>query len=162
VIIPVFFALGDSLRPMLVALLTIGLKLGCVLALLPLMSYQGLVLATSIAVSVEAAVMWWLMRRRIGSMLPGTASGLVRIVVATALMVALAWGALELLPASWDEPSKPLQLIKLALGGAVGGVVYVGACVVLRVRELGELARKVKGKLKPPGPPGGAPPRHHD
>ena len=161
VIIPIFFSLGDSLRPMLVALLTIGLKLACVLALLPLMSYPGLVLATSIAVSVEAAVMWWLLRRRIGSMVAGTASGLVRILFATGLMVALTWGALELLPATWDQPSKPLQLVKLALGCAIGGVVYVGACVALRVRELGELARKVQGKLKPPGPPGGTPGRPH-
>ena len=156
VIIPIFFTLGDSLRPMTVALLTIGLKLAFVLALLPLMSYPGLVLATSIAVSAEAAVMWWLLRRRIGSMLPGTASSLVRILIATVLMVALAWGTMALLPEAWDRPAKPLQLVKVAVGGAVGGFVYLAACAALRVRELGELIAKLRSRLRPPGPPPGA------
>jgi len=159
VIIPIFFTLGDSLRPMTVALLTIALKLAFVLALLPLMSYPGLVLATSIAVSVEAAVMWWMLRRRIGSMVPGTASSLLRILIATGVMIALAWGVLTLLPEAWDRPTKPLQLVKVALGGAVGGLAYLGACAALRVKELGELIARFRSKLRPPGPPPGHP-RH--
>jgi len=153
VIIPIFYSLGDSLRPMTVALLTIALKLGLVVALLPLMSYPGLVLATSIAVTAEAGVMWWMLRRRIGSMVPGTVSGLVRITIASAVMAAVAWGAVALLPESFDRPGKLLQLAKLALGCCVGGVVYVGLCTALRVRELGELLAKVRSKLRPPGPP---------
>ena len=153
VVIPIFFALGDSLRPMLVALLTIGLKLGCVLALKPVLGYRGLVLATSIAVSVEAFVIWWLLRRRIGAMVPGSTAGLVKIVLATLVMVGAVLGASMLLPGAWDEPSKPLQLVELVGGLALGGAVYVAACAILGVRELGELAAKVAGKLRPPPPP---------
>ncbi len=158
VIIPIFFSLGDSLRPMTVALLTIALKVGFVVALLPLMSYRGLVLATSLAVCVEALVMWWMLRRRIGPMVPGTASSLVRIVVAVAVMGALVWGVMALLPDDWARPGKVLQLAKVAIGGSVGGVAFLAACTVLRVKELNELLTKVRSKLKPPGPPPGAPP----
>ena len=153
VVIPIFFALGDSLRPMLVALLTIGLKLGCVLALKPVLGYRGLVLATSIAVSVEAFVIWWLLRRRIGAMMPGSTAGLLKIVLATLAMVGAVLGASMLLPGAWDEPSKPLQLVKLVGGATLGGAVYVAACAILGVRELGELMAKVGGKLRPPPPP---------
>lgn len=153
VAIPVFFALGDSLRPMMVALLTIALKLGLVLLLLPWMSYHGLVLATAIAVSVEAAVMGWLLRRRIGRLEPGTVTGLIKIVAAAGVATAAAWGVLALLPGAWDRPDKLHQALKLGLGASAGGLTYVGACVVLRVRELGELWSRFRAKIGPPPGP---------
>jgi len=158
VLIPIFFTLGDSIRPMLLTLATIGLKLVLVVLLIPVMSYEGLVAATSIAVTAEAVALWWMLRRRIGKFIPGTASGLLRISVASVLATAAAWGALSLLGDSWYEPGKVRQLIKVCLGVGTGGVVYLIACAVLRVEELWVFLAKVRSKLKPPGPPPGAPP----
>ncbi|MDP7114867.1 MAG: lipid II flippase MurJ, partial [Myxococcota bacterium] len=157
VAIPIFFALGDSLRPMLVALLTIGLKLGLVILLLTLtdLEVRGLVVATSVAVSAEAIVIWWLLRRRIGRMAAGTTASLVKIAAATMLSAAAAAGALYLLPDSWDRPGKLLQLAKLVGGLTLGSGVYLGVCTALGVKELRELLAKVRSKLRPPGPPPG-------
>ncbi len=157
VAIPIFFALGDSLRPMLVALLTIGLKLALVVVLLGLtdLEIRGLVVATSVAVSAEAFVIWWLLRRRIGRMVPGTTAGLAKIALATLLSAGATAGALALLPDSWDRPGKLLQLAKLIGGAGLGWGVYLAVCTALGVDELRELLAKVRSKLRPPGPPPG-------
>ncbi len=157
-VIPIFFSLGDALRPMFVTLSTIGLKFLLVLALIPVMSYEGLVLATSLAVTVESAILWLMLRRRVGSLLPGSLSSILRIVVAAVVASAAAWGVLSLLPASWDEPGKVLQLGKAAVGSAACTAIYLAVCAALRVPELRLFLERVRSKVRPPGPPPGAPP----
>ncbi len=171
VIIPIFYALGDTLRPLLLTLLTILLKWGMVIALLPVMvlapawlfgkaePYYALPLASAVAGNAEAVLLLWLLRRKMGPLTSGTGRAVLRIALATTVSAVAGWGVLALLPDTWAAPGKLLQTVKLALSGGVMVVAYVLAASLLGVEEMKSLLRKLKeGPPRRPGGPPRAPP----
>lgn len=162
ILLPIFYALGDSLRPMLLTLLTIAAKAGLVWALLAPFEartwaepYYALPLASAIAVNGEAVVLLLLLRSRIGPLTPSTWPALLRISLATAAAAAAGWAVLRLLPASFEAPGKALQMVKLAASGGAMALAYVAAALALRVEEMRALVQKIKEG--PKGRPGRAP-----
>jgi putative peptidoglycan lipid II flippase len=130
-----FFSLQSNWIPTLVALANLALN-----ALLDLAFYRlgawGIPLATAVVNLFGAVALYVLLRRRIGP-LEGreTAAATARIIVASALVALVAYVLWEPLDA-WLGRTLPAQVVSLgvALCGAVA--VYLGACRLLRVREL--------------------------
>lgn len=143
VVAPGFFALRDTLTPVLVAAVAMVVHLVACLALVGPLGHAGLALAGSVAASVNVGLLLLLMRRRVGT-LGGRrlATALLRLGTASAVMGWVIWG----LRARWLSPA-PAGLLSRGAGlGAViaiGVLTYLAAAALLRAPELTEL-RKVR------------------
>ncbi len=108
---------------------------------------SGLALANSLGVMFEVLALLLILRRRWrgvqGDALARTLLGtlIASLFMAAALIaVDLAWSALA------PDDSLPLTIARLALSGAVGLAVFMLAALLLRMRELLELWRIIRGR----------------
>ena len=144
----VFYAVHDTRTPVTVAVGAFLLNI--VLSLLLMnteLNYRGLALANSLAALTEAAVLLWLLARRVGglqlSMLWG---GLARTLVASAAM-AFAIGPLpRLLLGGLQAESGQIQAALLLVIGAFGTLVYFGVSAILKSEDLGSLVSLLRGR----------------
>jgi putative peptidoglycan lipid II flippase len=131
-----FYAMGDTRTPFRLNLVENGVNIVLAVALVGPMGVDGLGLAYSAAYAVGAVLALRALHRRTGGGLVG--GGLVgttaRLVVAAAAMVVAVAGVQRAVDA---------DLAALALGVAVGLVVFVAVATALRVGEIRALARTV-------------------
>lgn len=90
--------------------------------------FAGLALANALTTLVEALILWWLMRRRIGDIRDGYIwAGSWRAIVAALVMGGILW---------LFRTQIPLEGIILAIMGAgLGAVVFFGISIVLGLEE---------------------------
>jgi putative peptidoglycan lipid II flippase len=142
-----FFSLQSNWIPTAVALANLFLN-GVLDYLLYPVGAWGIALSTAIVNVGGTAALLFLLRRRLGHLEERqTASAVARIVVASALLAGVAYGVWEPLDAALGR-SFGAQVVSLGLALAASGAIYVGACRVLRVRELEtlvSLAKRVRG-----------------
>ena len=95
---PTFYAIGESRTPALVSVSAIAVNVIASVALVRAIGFQGLALGTSIAAIVNAALLLWLLRRRLGgldgrrmlmTLLKVTAASMVMAVTAVAIQHAM-------------------------------------------------------------------------
>jgi putative peptidoglycan lipid II flippase len=90
---PTFYAMGESRTPALVSVSAIAVNVIASVALVRAIGFQGLALGTSIAAIVNAALLLWLLRRRLGGMegrrLLVTVSSIVMAITAVAIQHAM-------------------------------------------------------------------------
>jgi putative peptidoglycan lipid II flippase len=140
-----FFSLQSNWIPTWVALGNLALN-----AVLDAAFYRfgtwGIPLATAVCNIVSTAILVWLLRDRLGS-IGGRAIGaaLTKIVVASALVAPVAYGIWRPLDSALGR-SFPAQFVALGLALAATVAVYLGACRVLRVREMQALL-SLRGRL---------------
>ncbi len=127
-----FFAQQDTLTPLLVAIGSAAVNIGLAIVLMTPIGHGGLALANSLAVSAEVMVLLLILRHRWGS-LEGreTLNTLGRLLAATVLMGVSMVGVLTL-----GQAANLGSLWLVTAGGVVGGVVYLGAGLLLNVRAL--------------------------
>ena len=91
-------------------------------------TFAGLALANALTTLIEAGVLWWLMRRRIGGINDGfVIDGSWRTIVASLTMGVVLWGMAQL---------SPIQDFRLAIaGGFIGGGVFFGVSLILGIQE---------------------------
>ncbi len=100
--------------------------------------FAGLALANSVTTLLESAVLWWLIRNRVGGIRDRyIIQGASRTLVAALLMGAGILPVLLLIDSQ-------VAFIKLVAGGLVGGLVFFGLAAVMRVDEVGILLRRFK------------------
>jgi putative peptidoglycan lipid II flippase len=133
-----FFSLQANWVPTLVALANLFVNVVLDLAFAPF-GVWGIPLATSLVNIAGTALLLYLLHRRVGLSGFGEVAGSSwRIAVAALLAGAAAFGVWYGLD---DVLGRGLlgQLVSVGLGLTVAAAVYVGACLVLRVRELDTL-----------------------
>jgi len=145
VVAPGFFALKDTMTPVLVAAVAMVVHLAACLALIPWLDHAGIALASSLSGYVNAGLLVWLLQRRVGS-IGGWAllRSFARLGVASSVMAWVVWG----LRSRWFTEiadSSPTRAATLALIVGVGAVTYLGAAALLRAPELRELRSIRKG-----------------
>lgn len=134
-----FFALQDTVTPLLLAAGSAALNIVLAIALMGPLGYGGLALANSIAVTLEVLALLWLLRGRLGGVEGReTLAALARIVAASLVM---AGAVLATLPLAGGG-----ALPKVAIGAAVGGGVYLLAARLLGVRQIERFAAAVLGR----------------
>ena len=140
-----FFALQSPWIPTWVAAFNLTLN---TLLYIPLyrVGTWGIPLAIALSNVAAALLLLWLLRRRLGRLeLKETGRAVVLITLASAVLAAVTYGVWWLLDnALGDEFFAQLVAVSLAL--AAGGVAYLGACWVLRVRELRPLLALRRGR----------------
>ena len=137
-----FYGLQSNWLPTGVAVGTLGLN-----AVLDVALYRvgiwGIPLATSLANIVGAGFLVFFLRRRVGGVgLVRVTGAIVRVTVASVALGAVAFGLWYAFDRALGR-SVGAQIVSLGVALAVGGAVYLGACRVLRVRELDVLRETV-------------------
>jgi len=130
-----FYARGDTVTPMKVALGMVALNLALNWTLIWWLGEAGLAWSTSISATVQCLLLGWLCRSRLGAATldSETAAGIARVALAAAVMGAAVWTTLHFL-----GPAQHWKGHALRLGAAcgVGLISYPLLSVALRVTEL--------------------------
>ncbi|MFN8474241.1 MAG: murein biosynthesis integral membrane protein MurJ [Anaerolineae bacterium] len=137
-----FFAMKNTFTPFKVAFVCMLINMGLALALREPLGVTGLALANSIAFSIEALVLLFLLRRRIAGvegqwLLVGLGKILASALVASAVMFFLR----TLLA---DQRS----IVILAIVGLAGALVYVAGVLLLGLDEARLVLRLVSQRLQ--------------
>jgi len=149
-LIAAFYARKNTIIPVVVGVVSI---LGYLSVALPFWSTIGmpaLAFANTVQNSSHALILLVLLRMAIGSirmrkMLPT----LLKILLAAAVMVVVAWGVQEVLGhiALFSLHHLTGQLLTVAVAGGLAALVYIGAVLVLRVEEVGLVKGAIIAKL---------------
>jgi putative peptidoglycan lipid II flippase len=156
ILAPAFYALDDSRTPMMISLLSILVNFVMNWALIGILKERGLALSTSVVALMNFALLYLIMRRRIGG-IDGrrTAATVGKIALASAVMGLLCWLVSHWLAAAlgvWPAPGFAAlgfaARLAIVLGSVgAGAAVFYGCAYVLRVPELeaavGTLTRKL-------------------
>ncbi len=127
-----FFALQDTLTPLLIAIVAGLCQLALGLGLMQWLGHGGLALANSIAITGEVFALLWILRRRLqGIEARQTVWLSAQVLLASAVMGVAIWSIRGWLGAS--------PLLLLVGGAAVGGVVYLLMGFLLRMPTLQRL-----------------------
>jgi putative peptidoglycan lipid II flippase len=145
---PTFYALRDSRTPVIVSALSVGLNVALNLALVRVAGFRGLAAGTAIAATVNAGLLLWLLRGRIGSLDGGqNARAFVKITIAALLMGLAAWGTQHGLETALTGPGTPLRAVRVFGSIAVGLGVLVAVARVLHIEEFKEALARVTSRL---------------
>ena len=144
-----FYALQDTTSPMMVSVFAAGINIVFNLMLVRPLAQGGLAFANTLSSAFRAAVLLWLLRKKLASTnspTPVTLGGkailnsLWRVLVAAGIMGVVVWfthGALEIyVPGS----AATAQLVRLGVSILVGVICYVAMVFVLRVPEATSIA----------------------
>lgn len=141
---PTFYSLRDSRTPVIVSVLSVVANLAMNLALVRVLGYRGLALGTGIAAVLNAVVLLWLLRRRLGGLDDRRLFvSLFKITVAS-----LAMGVAAQLTLGWLTTMTPAggELAKIArVGGSIAVALLVlgGSARLLRIHEFTEATARV-------------------
>lgn len=135
-----FYALSDTWTPVWVGLLSMIANITLSLVFIQFIGvpgdlargpFAGLALANSITTLLEGAALWWLMRRRIGSVQDAyVLDGVWRTLAASALMGIAIYTTYAVAGLERAAP-----LLTLLAAGGMGGVVFFAVALLLRLAE---------------------------
>ncbi|MCL2559134.1 MAG: murein biosynthesis integral membrane protein MurJ [Turicibacter sp.] len=138
----VFFSLGDSKTPMIVSVVTVVINVVLNFVFIALIGIIGLALATSVSAMIGLALLFVLLRRKIGSLrLRDTVISLNKIVGASVLM---AYGAYFVYQYLEDFNATLALLVAAVFGIGIYGVLLV----FLRIREVNNLLAIAISKIR--------------
>lgn len=145
-----FAARLDTRTPVMVAVVAFFLNvvLNLLLVVTPL-KHAGLALASSVAVTAHAVILYMILNRRVAA--GGTAIRPVEILVpalkalaAGAVMLITVWVLDDWLGIRFADNVQVDRLLRIAVWGVVGGAAYLGACVLMGVSEVAELLARMR------------------
>lgn len=139
-----FYALADTRTPVLVGVASMVANIALSLVLVHVIgdpntlsrgSFAGLALANSLATLLEGAFLWWILRRRIGSLKDGyVLNGAARALAAALGMGAVVWVVVTLL-------TDVGGLLTALIGAGVGVGVFFALAFVFGVEEARTMPR---------------------
>ena len=141
---PGFYARGDTTTPVRIAVASMLVNLGGNLALIWSLGFVGIALSTAAAAWVNAAALYWTLRRRGHFALDDRLRRTAWRLVAASVVMAAVLVAADRLAAPFMGASLIARAVALALLIAAGGIAYVAAAYLLRAFSLADL----KGQLR--------------
>ena len=145
---PTFYAIGQSRVPVLVSVATIALNIALNMTLVRTMGYRGLALGTSVAALVNAAVLLYLLARRLdGLHASHLASVTVRMLGAGAVMALVAWGVEHELAARLAGHGLGIQLARVGVAIVCGLATLALGARLLRVQEFSEVTSAILSRV---------------
>jgi putative peptidoglycan lipid II flippase len=162
VLSPSFYALDDARTPMWISVASIAVHAPTSFGMMTLLStvgvsperpngfgHVGVALATSTVAIVNFIALIWFMRRRI-KRLNGRdiVSSLLRIVVASAAMSAVAYFSYQVLTASLGDKTLVIRLVEAFVPIALAGVTFIAAAKILKIDELEKMQKALTTRLR--------------
>jgi putative peptidoglycan lipid II flippase len=145
---PTFYAMRDSRTPVAVSALSVLVNIALNLALVRVIGYRGLALGTALSALINAGILLWLLRQRLGG-LEGreVLVALLKITLASMMMAVAALGILQAMrdwvPGSGFAP----QAIQLLVAILTGMLVLAAAARLLRISEFEDAVGRVSSRL---------------
>jgi putative peptidoglycan lipid II flippase len=155
ILIFAFYSRQNTRTPVLVGLATIGVYFAVALILVGSLGMLGLVLANSAQFIAHAIVMYWLARQAFGEV---GGAHLRRVAFrcfgAGAAMAILCLGLWQMLARTLPDGHSLVstlarEVVLVAVPGAIGGIVYLGALHRMRLEEVASLRRAILGRVAP-------------
>jgi putative peptidoglycan lipid II flippase len=138
-----YYALHDARTPLYASILNILVNLAVELPLIWYMGEAGMAIGTLVSFSIQAVIMLWLLNRRVGGMgFAPTAKVIVRMLIATAVMLGVCLGV-QYSPIYPQGDTRLTWLMQLGLIGGVGAGVYVTMTYALGAARMPRRARRV-------------------
>jgi putative peptidoglycan lipid II flippase len=158
-----YYALHDTITPLVLSIITLIVNLAVEIPLLWTgLAESGMAAGTAVSFAIQSVVMLHLLRRRVGLLgLTKSVKPVAKMIIATALMgiACIAIQNTPLYPRETVAHHKLTWAIQLTILMAVGGVVYLGACMAMGIAVLEHVRRK-KATISSPSPaPATAAPR---
>lgn len=146
-LLPVYYALGDTRTPVIVAAIDVIAFIALALALRGSLGHVGIGLAVAASSAVQMALLFALLRRKLADLrLLEIGASAARTAVAAALAIALARAL-----ASWVDRGPDANQLARLLPGAVGGLAFAGAfflaASLLKSPELEILTRGIRRRF---------------
>ena len=146
---PTFYSLRDSRTPVMVSILSIAVNLGFNLVLVRLLGFKGLALGTATAALVNAVVLLWLLRGRLGGIEGGrVARAFGKITGASLAMGAAAYGSAAWLAELTASEGGLGRLITVFGSITIALLVLALSARLLRIEEFTEASRRVLQRFK--------------
>jgi putative peptidoglycan lipid II flippase len=147
--VPSFYALHDSRTPALVSGATVLLNVVLNIMLVRVMGFTGLALGTAVSAMVNAALLLWLLRSRLGGLDERRITGsFVRIAAASLAMGVAAWAADSALAAWLPSRGAAVMALRVASSIAVALLVLDLAARALRAQEFNEARAMVLARFR--------------
>ncbi len=140
VMVPAFYSLGMARIPVMISFISIGTTVALNFLLMGPMRHAGLALATSIGSVLNFALLFGMLRSRIGG-IGGRrlAFSAAKIAAAAALAGGVAWFTAGAVEGVTGLDGLAARLAVVGAGLAAAAVVFVGSATILRVEELQRL-----------------------
>jgi putative peptidoglycan lipid II flippase len=148
---PTFYALRDSRTPVVVGALSVAVNAVLSVTLVRALGVRGLALGTALSSIFNAAVLLWLLRRRMGSIdgrRLAVATG--KVAAAAAVMAVAAWAGERGMELALPGHSTLAKLAHVAAGIGLGLAVFAAAARALRIVEFEEAVAAVRARLFSP------------
>jgi putative peptidoglycan lipid II flippase len=146
---PTFYAIGESRTPAIVSAVAIGVNVVASVALVHAIGFRGLALGTSLAAVVNAGLLLWLLRRRLGG-LDGVRlrTTVVKVTLSSAVMATVAVAIQHAMDRVVPGTRLAPEVVKL--GTTVGGSLVVLAFMarILGVEAFDEAAEMVRVRVR--------------
>jgi len=146
---PTFYAIGESRTPAIVSVSAIAVNVIASVTLVRAIGFQGLALGTSIAAIVNAALLLWLLHRRLGGVEGRALLATLAKVTVSSLVMAAAAVAIQ---RAMDRvaPGAHLTPQAIRLGATIGGSVVVLAVMarVLGVEAFDEAVEMAQARVR--------------
>jgi len=145
VMVPAFYSLGMARIPVMISFISIGTTVALNFLLMGPMRHAGLALATSIGSVLNFALLFGMLRSRIGG-IGGRrlAFSAAKIAAAAALAGGAAWFTAGAVEGVTGLDGLAARLAVVGAGLAAAAVVFVGAATILRVEELQRLLGRLR------------------
>ncbi|MFI5182964.1 MAG: murein biosynthesis integral membrane protein MurJ [Vicinamibacteria bacterium] len=140
VLAPAFYALGAPRVPLLASAAAVATNLIVNVAFYRSFGFRSVALGTSLGAWVNAAVLTFGLRRRLGpAEEPAAGGGFGRMILASLGMALVAWGSLALVESRFGHRGLLAQLVTGLVPVVVGIAGYGAAAVALRIPEAAAL-----------------------
>ena len=147
---PAFYSLRDSRTPVTVSVLSVATNVVLSYFLVGWLGFRGLALATAAAALLNAVLLLWLLRGRLGGLEErALTAALAKITVASAVMAAAAWYASTRLDRLWPGEGELANLVRVSVSIAVAIVALALSARLLRIPEFTEASRRIMRRVLP-------------
>jgi putative peptidoglycan lipid II flippase len=138
-----FYARHDTFTPFWINCVENAVNIGLAFPLYAWLGIPGLALSFSLAYFVGAALTLFVLHERLGG-IEGRriATTITKVLVAGAAVAGVSWAIGELI--GWTTTFAAFAAV--VVGALVGGIVYLGLLVLLRVEELASLTALIPGR----------------
>lgn len=144
-----YYAMQDTLRPLLTAVTTIVINIAFNFLLRPYLAERGLALAYSLTGIYNLIVLMYVLRKKVGGFdVRKIIRSFVLVTVSSALMGIVTYAVSYYIGLHLDMGLRINQIIQVGISIFVGLVVFAGAVVMCRLEETELVMGMVKRKLR--------------
>lgn len=143
-----FYALQDTATPVKIAVFGAFANVVFDFILVKIMGVGGLALGLALGQSVTAIVLYYFLRRKLGSLdFKNWAPVAIKVFAAGLIMALVTFISYGLISEYLPIDSKKVLALNIAISGVLGLVVYFGALLIMKVKEISDLVQII-GQLK--------------